>query len=154
MPNPNRLRTAARSAFVAAALLTSVLVAAPAHGEKWVGYAYPSGAPVVKVILRGPTQYGGDGSVGFSGRFRCVGAGCPSRRGLTSVVWWNDAQGFGWQGVQIDLPAATCTSLAYFLTPWYTLPPPRGTTITVPYECVDLYGYLLGTGTVSVTRRR
>jgi hypothetical protein len=118
-----------------------------------VGYAYPDGAPVVKVIVRGPTLTG-TGTVGLSGRFRCIGAGCPSRRGLATVVRWNDYDTLlGWQAVQIDLPGAACTSLAYYPL-WDTLPPFIGTTITFPYECVDVYGYLLGTGTVYVTRRR
>jgi hypothetical protein len=125
---------------------------------KWVGYAYSDAAgTVIKVILRGPTSYSSAGTVGFFGSYRCIGSACAATRGSADVVWWNDAStGLGWQSVDILFPAqgVTCTSLAYFLTPFYTLPPPRGTQITVPYQCTDTVGFMLDNGTVSLTRRR
>lgn len=153
MPSLSRLSRAARPAFVAAMLV--VAAAAPAHAEKWVGNSYSDSGGSVKIVLGGPTWYGGDGTVGFSGRGRCVGFACLNRRGLVSVMWWNAADGFGWQAVKIDhADGSTCTSLAYFLTPFYTLPPPVGTTINVPYQCANVGGYLLDSGRVALTRRR
>jgi hypothetical protein len=156
MPNLSCPRRAARPAFVVAAFLTSILIAAPAHAEKWVGYAQSDSGPGGKIVLRGPTWYGGDGSVAFSGRFRCFSPACIAPRSRVTVARWNAADGFGWQAIEIDHPdGSRCASLVYFLTPWYTLPPPRGTTMTgLRYQCADVHGFEIDRGTVTITRRR
>ena len=130
-------------------------VAVPAHADKWVGRAYSASGDAPKIVLRGRTILGDDGAAYFAGRFRCIGS-CLAHRGSATVAWWNDADDFGHQDVQITLPdGSTCTSNAIFDSAFYELPPAVGTEVQVDYECDDPEGYtILDSGTVDVTRRR
>ena len=140
--------------FTVPALLVEA-VAVPAHADKWVGHAFSASGDAPKIVLRGRTLLGDDGAAYFAGRYRCIGA-CLARRGSATIAWWNDADDFGHQAVEITLPdGSTCTSNAIFDSAFDELPPAVGTEVQVGYECDDPEGYdVLDTGTVDVTRRR
>lgn len=134
-------------------LAIGVAFVGPAHAEKWVGHAYSDSGDAPKIVLRGRTSFADDGTVYLTGRYRCIGA-CLAHRGSVNVAWWNDADGFGHQEVEVDLPGDIwCQSSALFDSAFETLPPSVGTEVTVSYDCDDGVSEV-DSGTVDVTRVR
>jgi hypothetical protein len=90
----------------------------------------------------------------LSGAYRCLGA-CLAHHGTVSATLANTADGVGHETVEIDLPDGTiCGSDGDLDGAFAVLLPSVGTALSLTYECDDVDGNVLDSGTVDIRRRR
>jgi|GEM_PF-3573155 hypothetical protein len=145
---------AALATPLALGLTLGLASGAAARVERWVGVAYSDNGVTPRIVLRGPVQANSDGSVTLSGAYRCLGA-CLAHHGTVSATLANTADGVGHETVEIDLPDGTiCGSDGDLDGAFAVLPPSVGTALSLIYECDDVDGNVLDSGTVDIRRRR